>query len=444
MRGPLEKGVTRVKRVFIILTIAAVAILATAGTAFANFGPHGGYALDTDACAGCHRAHTSFSTLTWEDTASNDHSALLISSAQTMEEFCYACHGAGAPGAATNVEVGVFDSGPSGSAGTALGGGIMYQTASAMNQPLNGGAFTGVSAMHDMDKGSVTDPMWGAGNTAPAGTNLTCTGCHDVHGSTNYRILKDQVNGHTVGGYNGDTPQWYVSSFESGYPAGGWLKHTPGASQMTTYFPNYTSAEYKWNSTATYSGTKNRSMSTWCAACHESYNKRTGSYTGSGDSAVYNVNGTYNYNEFESNVNVTRTVAGSLTAPGGTQFIGARVRHRHPVDVVPATVTTANGWGSDAVTSTVLPLEKRLGAPTTERGTWTVQDYMGCLTCHRAHGSAAVMTGWANSRIVNHPSADVTWSVEPTIVAPAGVNPNVSAAILRADNRGVCERCHNK
>jgi len=436
-----------VKRVLIVLTIAAVAILATAGTAFANFGPHGGYALDTDACAGCHRAHTSFSTLQWTQdpgggAPTTQHSALLISSAQTMEEFCYACHGAGAPGASTNVEQGVFDSGPSGSAGTPLGGAIMYQTASAFNGGLNGGAFSSVSSMHDMDKGSVTDPMWGAGNTAPAGTNLTCTGCHDVHGSTNYRLLKDQVNGHTVGGYNGDTPQPYVSSFESGYPANGWLKHDPGASQMATYFPNYTNEEYQWLAPATYSGTNIRSMSTWCSACHESYNKTTGSYTGT----TYNVGGTYDYNEYESNGSFSRGANGQLNVVAGAEEIGPMVRHRHPVDKTLVTVTTVNGWGTDAVTSTVLPLEKPSNADVSKRGIAEVTDYLGCLTCHRAHGSSAVMTGWARAQLVyNNPASFVnTWSVEPTTVVPAGVNPNFSSSILRADNRGVCERCHNK
>jgi hypothetical protein len=49
--------------------------------------------------------------------------------------------------------------------------------------------------------------------------------------------------------------------------------------------------------------------------------------------------------------------------------------------------------------------------------------------------------------VYNGASAVNTWSVEPTTAlagGQAGVNPNASAALLRADNRGVCERCHNK
>jgi len=396
-------------------------MFATAASAFANFGPHGGYALDTDACAGCHRAHTSFSDLTWTDAGGNNHSALLISDASTMEEFCYACHGDAAPGAATNVVSGVFDSGPVGSTGLA--------TNSTFNAGLNGGAFSGVSSMHDMEKGALTDPMWGAGNTAPAGTNLTCTSCHDPHGSSNYRILKDSVNGVRVGGYalDGVTPQAFVFSAEEGYPAGGWLKHEAGASQMTTYYPNYTNAEYAFVfPDLGYSPGVNRSISTWCSACHQQYD----------DSQS-----TYNYLGYEA-VDATR-VAGVLT-PGVGVAVGARNRHRHPVNTTIASVTTLKGWGTDAVTSTVLPLEKRPGF-LNERGTPALNDFMGCLTCHRAHGSEAAMEGWAVSSLANNASGVVTWyPVMASAVGSSGVNPNFSSALLRADNRGVCERCHNK
>ncbi len=419
------------KKVSIILALGAVIMFATATSAFANFGPHGGYALDTDACAGCHRAHTSFSDLSWKDAGGNNHSALLISDASSMQEFCNACHGDAAPGAATNVVSGVFDSGPLSSAGAA--------TNSTFDGPLNGGGFvsmpatngvgfTASSSMHDMEKGTLTDPMWGAGNTAPAGTNLTCTSCHDPHGSSNYRILKDSVNGVRVGGYalDGVTPQPYVFSSEEGYPANGWLKHEAGASQMATYYPNYTSAEYQFKLASTYS-VGNRSISNWCSACHTEYD---------------NSPSAYNYGGYET-VDATR-VAGVLT-PGAGVSVGSRVRHRHKVDTTIDAASTLKGFGSTAVTSTVLPLEKRDGAPASERGDWKVNDYMGCLTCHRAHGTQVAMNGAAVSTLGNNASAVVTWYPVPSASAgPSGVNPNFSSALLRADNRGVCERCHNK
>ena len=55
------------KRFSFVLVLSAALVLAFASGAYANFGPHGGYVNDTDACAGCHRAHTSFSTVGWTD-----------------------------------------------------------------------------------------------------------------------------------------------------------------------------------------------------------------------------------------------------------------------------------------------------------------------------------------------------------------------------------------
>ena len=265
----------------VIATVVAVVVfsaVALADTAFGNFGPHGAFSLDTDACAGCHRAHSAVSPITWLDSHENTHSALLLSPATTLQEFCYACHGDGAPGAGTNVAQGIFDAGPSGPAGVPVGGSILFITNSAIDATLNGGGFDtlaggeSVTSIHTMEAGAATDPMWGAGNSAPSGQNLDCVSCHDPHGSSNYRLLKDIVNGVIVGGYTStDTPQPFVYSAEENYPGVGWLRHEPGVLQMAAYKPNYTGAEYRWETTATYTGGRNRSMSTWCSACHTQY-----------------------------------------------------------------------------------------------------------------------------------------------------------------------------
>lgn len=435
------------KKLSIILVMAAMIVVATAGAAFANFGPHGGYSLDTDACAGCHRAHSSFSSVTWTNGANEQQSALLVSSASTMQEFCYACHGDDAPGAATNVEIGVFDSGPSADVTVnTTGGATLYLTNSQDGGTLNGGAFAGSTSMHDMDKGAVTDPMWGAGSSAPDGPGLNCSSCHDVHGSSNYRLLKDSLTpwgvGATpvkVGGYDvDDNPEGYVFSSETGYPtvANGWKKHEAGAAQMALYRPNYTTEQYLSYKTNDYAGgTGNLSMSTWCAGCHTQYNQTETAY---------------DYGDFESDGAISRTAGGELTVTGVSNSVGSVTRHRHAVDTAVAVANSAiNGFGTDAVTSTVLPLEKIPANMGDAAGDWKTTDTMGCLTCHFAHGTDATMSGWANSRITyNNPATSVnTWSVEPTTAlagGQAGVNPNVSSALLRADNRGVCERCHNK
>jgi predicted CXXCH cytochrome family protein len=401
------------------------------GAAYANFGPHGGYVNDTDACAGCHRAHTSFAEVGWTDNYGVYHeSALLVSSATNMSQFCYACHGNLAPGASTNVQAGVFDSGPSGAAGQVVGdsnGGVAvaYVTESTFNAPLNGGGFDSVGATpttssHGMDLGVATAPMWGAGSSLPVSTNLTCTDCHDPHGSANYRLLKNTINGVPVGSYglDGETPDAFVISRETGYPYSaatrGWLKHEAGAAQMALYVPNYTDTRYGYD--PAWAGT--RGMSDWCSACHTQYNQRA---------SVYNYGATF------------QNVA-------GTQQVGARTFHRHPVNInLLLAYGPARETAESVVIDPLIPLEERTGpgvANPNPAGTWDPSDNLACQTCHTAHGTVARMAGWAEAHADTR-SVDPTWTVVRT-PGSGGVDPAFDSALLRVSNRGVCERCHNK
>ncbi|MBS3956147.1 MAG: hypothetical protein KGZ40_01235 [Clostridiales bacterium] len=428
------------KRLSVVTVLGLAMLFAYSAVAFANFGPHGGYSKDTDACAGCHRAHTSFSDLTWTDdtVARAEHSALLISNATTMSEFCNVCHGDNAPGASTNVVSGVFDGGPS---GPQNGGEFRWDTNSVWNATLNGGGFESmpdpanpgdfmaITSSHRMDVvAAQMYPAWGqygAGNALPAATSLTCTSCHDVHGSSNYRLLKDYVNGQVVGGYIDDyTPTPFVVSAEQGYPAVGWKKHEVGAAQMADYRPNYTSPEY-----ATTNNDAEKGISGWCASCHQAYVVRNDAAAGL----------TYNYGDFLPSTETTK--------------VGAETFHRHPVNVSlaagdPAGYALGVSWlRSAVVTDTLIPLEARAGSDHAafRAGNWGYDDFMGCLTCHRAHGSTARMTGYA--------SAELKWEVggslipvpyEASSAATAGVDPTFTSALLRTDDRGVCQRCHNK
>ncbi len=422
------------------LTVAL--FFAMSSVAYANFGPHGGYSDDTDSCAACHRAHTSFSPIqrTQYETIGGVRtptgqigSALLVSSAQNMREFCTVCHGNDAPGASTNVMAGVFDAGPSAPhTVSATGGSTLYLTNSSFGATLNAGGFeyldgvSPVTSAHSMrpDTGGsfvgTVAPIWGWGSSIAEEdarlSEFTCTSCHDPHGSTNYRLLRDSLPGGAVGGFNlAGQPDPFVISSEEGFPALGWLRGEAGAAQMAAYFPNYTAPQYRFQ------GNADRSISGWCAGCHQEYNQ-TGTY--------------YNYEGFLG----AGGAVGSFDAT-----VGAQRFHRHPVNR-PVAQFPNSSLSREPVMDDLLPLEIAPGDPaqTGTTSTWGYGDMIGCLTCHRAHGTSAVMDGWAESRLrYNIPTGtNTTWTVELTPTA-GGVNPNFSSSLLRADNRGVCQRCHN-
>ncbi len=498
---------TRVKpanaiRVMVVISMTAAMTFLMSGTALANWGPHGGYGVfttgadtngngvidtgefvnpDTDACAGCHRAHTAVSEVTWTETGNpggnQTKNALLIgSTATTLKEFCYTCHADSGMGASTNVQSGVFDTlgadgGPAdGTAGApADGNGVGYYTyESTEGGILNGGGFedmgaagASITSAHTIDGaggiayGGGADGMPNAG----PGTSISvmdCAACHDPHGSSNYRILKDTVNSVAVGGYDDLTnavdpnPNPYVISNELGYPIytdpdtltgpPGFRLHRnygdldgDGTTEAGDYQPNYTEAMYARSETSPV--TTDAGLSGWCAACHTTYNT-----TSSSGQLEYNADG------YDPAIGY-----------------GDVVRHRHPVNVALDTffgdrhlivddLSAANTpWGDQ----TWIPLEHD-PFDTDDRAAnqtntihdgdtaGTTSDWMGCLTCHRAHGTDAIMDGYADSSSNVLPNKDYNDQDSPVYLDADGVPPANSSVLLRADNRGVCERCHNK
>jgi hypothetical protein len=155
-----------------------------------------------------------------------------------------------------------------------------------------------------------------------------------------------------------------------------------------------------------------KSMSTWCAACHTQYNQK---------SSVYDYS--------------------SIGA--GAQGMGGNVnRDRHPVNItLAAGVGAGRALQAEVKLDSKLPLEARPNSPLAQ-GQWDTNDYLGCLTCHRAHGTDSTMTagGYANASM----NASGFPVINPAGTTKGGVNPNFSSALLRANDRGVCERCHNK
>jgi hypothetical protein len=413
------------KRILLALALSALVALALPTVATANFAIHGNYVADTDACAGCHRAHTSVSTITWQDINTNSHSALLVSTATEMWQFCYACHDATSQGADTNVQQGLYE-------------GTLYGTQGAV---LNGGGFESVGVSQTTSTHVMNGASWGAygggypgarvagwdptangqsvgadiGESVPI--KMDCATCHDPHGSSNYRILKAYVNGNYVGGYTpsadptNPNPDGFVSSVETGWPDGGFRLHTA----YPNYQPNYTTAMYAkgYNQPDTLNPSPaanvDKGMSGWCSGCHSTY---------LGAVATQTV-GTKQYRSFASTYNA------------GDGF-GLRLRHKHPMNV--ALDTYQAGDKASMVVTSTLPLAHDYG----EKGQpWaSTGDWIECLTCHRAHGTQATMVGWANQL------SAVPGDQVPDFVSRTGTQD--PSALLRLNNRGVCETCHNK
>jgi predicted CXXCH cytochrome family protein len=401
----------------LIATAAVLAVVLAPGAALANNGPHGGYISDTEGCAGCHRAHTAPSSVTWVDGTGSKKSALLLSDSAQTYQFCLSCHDSTSQGADTNVLDGVYEgtkfgtqgadmiSGAFGREDAALGSGVTFDghnqqvTSTHLINGQSWGAYGGgaFGSTSTVDATGNYPSLLGTGNKIV----MDCGTCHDPHGSSNYRILKDEVNGVAVGGYdpNGTggsatspTPIPYVISDEAGYPTSGAVFGFSLHTAYPGYTPNYTKAQY-----AIAPGSDpTKGMTGWCIGCHTSY---------------ASIESTYN-------------------AGDGFGFVD---RHRHPMNV-----PLSNFAGARSLVVTDLPTAIPLDHPTSEKGAVhnTSGDWIECLTCHNAHGASTVMTGFAN---VFDPANDQ----EPN-TGKGGIPPTNDSALLKMNNRAVCEACHNK
>lgn len=430
----------RKRSLILAILAAAVLVLAAPGVAMAFDTVHGGYAADTDACAGCHRAHTASSPVTWTNTGGDTRSSLLISTAETVDEFCYTCHGSAGLGADTNVWDGLFQS-RDGDLGS-------DETYNADMAPLNGGGFNPAMFPTQHYPGGATWMAWGAGpdgldgiiTTGGEAVEISCTVCHDMHGSSNYRLLKDFVAGIdpltgdrapiTVGGYlaDGITPAPWVISAEVGYPVGGWAKGAARMTQYTTYYPDFTNPRYA----KAPNNDPTKGISGWCASCHTQMNTK-------GDSGnVVDLNGTAN---------------DGFIGLGGNDYLaeiydhndgfGLVERHRHPTNVAMSLFLGGSPLQYGLVPLAHDPAEAAPALPAN-----TSSDWVDCLSCHVAHGSGKVMEGYANVADSTNPEPNTgtkVVSIDGSIVTTVGsVPPDYGNALLRLDNRGVCQACHNK
>lgn len=149
--------------------VTGVAIALYAAPTSANNGPHGNYTLTTSACAACHRAHTAAGEELLKE--------------ENVYALCTSCHGAEAI-----VQTDVVDGVRTGDSAPLNGGGFEW---------ANGELVQSTHTVEGLAGSDGEGTAWG-GASSGAGVQgtLACTSCHNPHGSTNYRILRDSKNGY--------------------------------------------------------------------------------------------------------------------------------------------------------------------------------------------------------------------------------------------------------
>ncbi len=352
-----------------------------AGLALADNGPHGNYTATTDACAGCHRAHTAVGP------------NLLVEN--NTYALCMSCHGTAGPGADTNVEDGVYLERD--------GNNEVPDEGGADSQSLKGGGFTNAWMdtninMDSSDTGASapttsshiangnTGTAWGHGGAGAAGTvgfSLSCASCHDPHGGAasdggpTYRILRNiPLNS---GGSGHDVPDEGNKVYT--------VSDTNRKTGDQYFGEGYPDIAAPWSS-FTLMDDPEHELSEWCAQCHTRYLMEApggGTTTGSTDTG--------------DSLFAFRHLSGG--APDATTC-GDSKCHGNPNHP-----QTLGAWGG--------PM-------------WSHQ--LECVTCHVAHGSSASMGGYAGT---------VEWP--DGTVAPSG---NERSSLLRVDSRGTCQLCHGK
>jgi predicted CXXCH cytochrome family protein len=413
-----------VRRLAILVIGGAIWLILAAIPVLADGGPHvmsynnGSSGIRADGCASCHRLHTSKSPTGY----------LLTSTDATVTDFCRSCHGATGTGASTDVDTGVQYalSGIARDTGTTVGalrgGGfidarigsdsayrLVTNTGSVSNSKVPVAASAQPVTSAHLAIGGVggngltaKNVVWGNGalGTAGAGPTLAaemeCTACHNPHGNGNYRIL-------------------------NGIPNAG------AAQTLAATAVNVTDATFDPARTRNYTVIQVAGT----PGVESSYLLYADQVLGSYDP----LSGDYLHKNVPYNA-VT-------TAPAVYSYDGPNARPN-------TSVNSATGYGrSDPagfnvqMTSWCAQCHTRYMAASGSRTTYsgdTIFSYRHttaynrtCTTCHVAHGTNAVMN--------QDTAAGTTYSAN--VPYPDGTTTAGDSRLLKVDNRGTCQMCHD-
>jgi predicted CXXCH cytochrome family protein len=451
--------------------------------AFADNGPHVSTTgnATVDRCAGCHRAHTA-------------QDSYLLKSAQTS--LCTTCHDG--TGATTDVVDGMSTSGSA----ALRGGGFTYaliggSTGNIALKTVDAVTTGGVATTSQHNVG-VSGIAWGGGASGK-GTSivLECGSCHDPHGNGNYRILRPlPTDGVALAlpspvAVTSVTKNATLSSGTTYYydvvAAANTFKVTdPVTFAGTTTADGLIGATVKVVTDTTHFTVSMRSVNITTPASGGVVGYADplaiAGVTGSGTAATYKT-----FNVHGLSIGQTVTITGILPAtynvtklviasvPSTTTFTVANTetaaytsggKLSGIADALGTKVyTTTNYWAADDhnYTGVNIPASTTAIAPTAfianisqwcstchtrvlaGSGAWDVnsgdamytfkhrsqngKEYSpNCIQCHVAHGSNARMTGSGpNSNLVG---TEITGTPGDSF-------------LLRVDNRGTCNMCHN-
>jgi predicted CXXCH cytochrome family protein len=445
------------KKKLLILAAAAAALVLTLAIVSIASALHGGWDFNNEtgnACASCHRVHTAAGPQLLKE-----QSAYLL---------CWSCHGDTNSGhgkdlnpwAGKNLDPGKVGE-PNPDYLKPNNGGTMSPLWGATSQHTVQGLYLWEPAKVDPLGNNIDDPAffnhtktkfgdesmglsgsnpitgvamtadsiaWGGASSGKGLVGkLECVSCHDPHGSTNARHLRDSHDG------SGDP----LSSWSSARSQFGETDvDGDGTIDKSLPFQDHlvleTSSGYKGSDAGSVNtpGVLNYTagMRDFCAACHKSYlTKSQSGHTPSSDNTGIYVNGP------STQITADMIFRATSTDPvkDTTLWDGVVYRHATSIDFeatlaarYPGEWTAAPDQGADDFINKPGGVSLRFAASSVDDQTRT--EFV-CTTCHFAHGTTANLTGRGSA----------PYSYASTWAGPAG-----DSALLVLNGRQVCFACH--